>query len=217
MSNVLKLRSRPEVAPIARGTVLACEGRRIAVLVNGVELAAERALSCAFLPAVDDEVLVACEGSGATHVIAILTRPGGAPLEVSLDSDLRVRLPAHRLTVTAKRGIDLVSAEEVNLASAAVRMTAAQGTVAIDQLAVLGSVLHAEVVKVKAFLGSMDTFVDRLTQRARQAIRVVKELDLLRAEQIDHGAQKTLRLTAENAIVGAEELVKMDGAQVHIG
>jgi Protein of unknown function (DUF3540) len=50
-----------------------------------------------------------------------------------------------------------------------------------------------------------------------RSLRTVEAMDQLRAGQIDHVAQGTLNLHGENAVVTAEELVKLDGEQIHVG
>ena len=51
----------------------------------------------------------------------------------------------------------------------------------------------------------------------RLASRTVEGLDQVKAEQIDYAAQKTASMRGENTLVTAEELVKVDGAQIHVG
>ncbi len=53
--------------------------------------------------------------------------------------------------------------------------------------------------------------------RIGRAYRTVEETDHLRAESIDHRAEKTLKMHAENSLLTSEQLVKVDGSQVHIG
>ena len=49
----------------------------------------------------------------------------------------------------------------------------------------------------------------------KRSYRAVEETDQLRAGQIDYVAKETLSLHGENALLTAEELVKVDGEQIH--
>ncbi len=45
----------------------------------------------------------------------------------------------------------------------------------------------------------------------------MEELDQVKAEHIDYAASASMSLHAQNALVTAEELVKVDGEQIHVG
>ena len=69
----------------------------------------------------------------------------------------------------------------------------------------------------------LDLAIERLLELHGSTIdvgrvrRTVEELDHVRAEQIDYAAKKTMSLHGDNAIVTANELVKVDGEQIHVG
>ncbi len=84
------------------------------------------------------------------------------------------------------------------------------------QLALVGSVVRAEVEAVKLSATTFESIVERVTQRIKRAYRFV-ESEQVRAERLDYAATKTVRLHAENAVLTAEELIKIDGAQIHVG
>ena len=56
--------------------------------------------------------------------------------------------------------------------------------------------------------------IERLT--ARYARRI-EESEHVRASRLDYVAKKNMSLRGENTLVTAEELVKLDGAQNHLG
>ncbi len=178
---------------------------------------AKRAASCLLAPERGDEVLLAFGGERGCWVLAVLERSPGSPARIEVEGDLALSLPRGRFTVAAQEGVDLVSAGEVAVTSSTVRVSAAQGTVAIDALAYVGRHVQAEVERVKAIVGNLDTVADRVWQRVKRSYRFVEETDQVRAERIDYEARGTINLHGENAVVTAEKLVKADGEQIHLG
>jgi hypothetical protein len=87
----------------------------------------------------------------------------------------------------------------------------------VESLSYVGTVVQAQIEKAKLAATVLDTSVERLTQRATRAYRFVEEFEHVRAERLDYAAKKNLSLHAENALVTAEQLVKIDGSQIHLG
>jgi hypothetical protein len=105
----------------------------------------------------------------------------------------------------------------VSLVGKRLEVNAAEGSVVVQRLAFLGDAVRAEIDRIKLLATSVDSVLERLTQRVKRAYRTVEETDQLRAERIDYTADKTMSLHAENALVTADELVKMDAEQIHLG
>jgi hypothetical protein len=200
-----------------RGRVARVEGAVIAVDTGEGTYEAKRALSCLVEPIQGDVVLVAIGDDGVSHVLAVLEREGREPAHVSVDRDMTVKLSKGRFTVAAQDGIDLATARDVTVASAGVSVTAAEGSFVLKRLAYLGSVVHAEVERVKHAGIVLDSVLERVSQRVKRSIRLVEEVDHVRAAEIDYSAKSNMHLRGHNAIVTAEELVKIDGEQIHLG
>ncbi len=200
-------------------------GRVLAIRADGGVLVrtasgdheAERAVSCLVAAEVDDLVLVARSPREGAFVLAVLRREGGAATTVAVAGDLDVRLTEGRLRVAAQEGVDLLSAREVSVIAGGLRVNAAEGNVVIKTLSFLGEAVGAEIDRLKLLGGRLDAALDRVSQRVRQSYRTVAETDHLRAERIDHTADKTMSLHAEHALVTADELVKVDAEQIHLG
>lgn len=199
------------------GRIVASEGAVLAVRTQAGEVQATRAVSCLIEPVVGDRVLIGgCRREG-WYVLAILSREQGARAAVALDGDLEIRLPRGRFVVAAQEGVDLVSGGDVSVASGRIDVHAADGNVVLGRLTFLGSVVRAEVEKIKLFASHLDSVVERVAQKVKRSYRSVEETDQVRAERIDYVAEKSMSLHAENALVTAEELVKIDGEQIHVG
>jgi hypothetical protein len=222
-STVRKIRndvvSRPPIEQVSQET-----GRVVAILEDGsirVRTAsgdhdARRAVSCLVAAEVDDVVLLARTPEGA-FILAVLSRERDAATTLAVPGDLAVRVPDGRLTLAASAGVDLLSAEEVAVTSGAVRVNAVEGSVVLQGLSFLGDVVRAEIDRVKLCAQAFDSVVERLTQKVQRSYRTVTETEQLRAERIDYTAEKVMSLHAEHALVSADELVKVDAEQIHLG
>ena len=199
------------------GTVVKKDGPALVVRTPTGDLDATRAASCLLEPAEGDRVLVAGSRREGWYVLAILARDDGASAAVALDGDLTIRLGSGRFVVAAQEGVELVSGTSVSVVSGRVDVHAADGNVALGRLTFLGTLVRAEIESIKLFASQLDAVVERVAERVKRSFRTVEETDQVRAERIDYAAQKSMSLHAENALVTAKELVKLDGEQIHVG
>jgi hypothetical protein len=199
------------------GTVARVEGASFVTHTEAGEHRARRATSCLLEPTEGDLVLLAVTTSGQAYVLAILEREAGAAGSIVADGDLDIKLGNGRFGVVAQEGVELLSGKDVSVVSGGLRVRAVDGSIALERLSFLGDIVRAEIAKAKLLAGTFDAIVERLSQRVKRAYRVVEETDHLRAEQVDYVAKKTMNLRGENTLVTAEELVKIDGDQIHLG
>jgi hypothetical protein len=208
----------PEVAYQAAGRVARVQGSLFAVVSGSAEYEARRAASCLLEPAEGDHVLLSIVPSRGTFILAILERKAtGDSARLRFEGDLELHAPSGRVTIAAKDGIDLVSTGNVGVTSDTFKLTARTADLVLDHLGVLGATVQAQVTKVKVVAETIDQAADRLTQRLKRAYRFVAEMEQVRAARIDVAAEKTMSLHAQNTVVTAEELVKVDGGQIHLG
>ncbi|MDC0742491.1 DUF3540 domain-containing protein [Polyangium mundeleinium] len=199
------------------GTVVHAEPGLFIVRTGRGDMRARRATSCLVEPRIDDFVLVAGAPSGAAWVLAVLEREEGAGASLACDGDLEIKVPEGRVRVASKEGIDLVSQKDVSVLADGVRVHAATGSVVMDSLSYLGGLVRSEIGKLRHEGGIVERVVERVSERVKRSFRKVEEVDQVKAERIDYSAKQVMSLRAENAIVTAEELVKMDGEQIHLG
>jgi len=199
------------------GRILSVEGKALRVRAAACDYDAKRAVSCLVEPVADDIVLVALVPNGAAYILAVLEREEGAKATLSTEGDLEIRQRDGRVTIAAQEGIDLITARAVTLIGQALEVNATDGNVVVQKLAFVGGLVRAQMDKVKLHAQTFDAVLDRFSQRVRNAYRTVEETDQLRAERIDYEATSTMSLHAENAVVTAEQLVKVDGEQIHLG
>jgi hypothetical protein len=199
------------------GAVLRLEGPCVVVETTSGKYRARRAVSCLVAPEPGDRVLVAALEDGTVYVLAILEREEGQATAISVDGDLTVQLPNGRFSVAAQEGVNLISGKDVAIVTGGLEVNAVRGSFAVEHLSFLGTFLQANIEKAKLVAGSLDSSLERLSQRVKRSYRFVEEIDQVRADQIDYAAKKSLSLHARNAMVTAEELVKLDGEQIHVG
>lgn len=216
MRNLAKKQLRREIFQ-EMGAVIRTAGAAFVVETDSGEIEAKRAASCLLEPAPGDMVIVATGGAGQAYVLAVLEREEGAPGRIVLDGNLDLQVRRGRFAVAADEGVALVSPKDVSVVSSSVNVRAITGEVALQTFSFLSTFVRAEVEKAKLLAGSLDSVLDRFSQRVKRAYRVVEESDHLRAERVDYAAKETMSLHGGNTLVTAEELVKLDGEQIHVG
>jgi hypothetical protein len=199
------------------GTVVRAAGEGYGVRTASGDHVAKRAASCLVEPALGDYVLVATLATGACYLLAVLERSDGARTQLVVDGDLSLKLPSGRFEVAAQEGVSLISPQDVSVVSGTLRINAVEGNVVVQRLSYLGRQLRSEVEKIKLVATSLDSVLERWSQKVQRAYRTVTEFDQVRAQRIDYRAEKAMNLHAQNAVVTAEELVKIDGDQIHLG
>jgi len=201
------------------GKVRSVEDGRIVVETSdaGVTFRAKRAVSCLVEPAPDDVVLFAGKTSGDLYVLAVLEREDEDELVLRAEGDLTLQVDRGRFAVVASDGVDLVSSKDISLTSGELQVRASRGHVFVKRLELLSERLFGETEAVKLVSGKLERIADVVIDRVKRSYRFVEDMDQLRAGQIEHVAEETMRLKGENAFLQADKLTKVDGDQIHLG
>ena len=96
-------------------------------------------------------------------------------------------------------------------------LTAARASTTLGELSHVGARILAQVDSVKVVGEVLEAVVDRAVSRVKRAFRFIDEADTVRAGSVDYRARGMASLQGEHATVTAEKLVKIDGAQIHVG
>jgi len=196
------------------GEVMSVEAEECAVRVAGQMRVAKRAVSCLVAPEVGDQVLVAV--SEPSFVLAVLEREHDA-VAISVPGDVRLEVPAGRFSVTAREGVDVISGEGLAMTAETMQLNAREGGMFFEALTYAGRFLNADLREVKTAIDTVDQVIGRVSERLKNAYRFVEGLDRQQAGHLNIRAEKSAQVRAENTIVSAEELVKLDGDQIHLG
>jgi hypothetical protein len=162
-------------------------------------------------------VLIAANETGQAWLLAVLERDSKHKTSLSVDGDLDVQLRSGKFTVAAQEGIGMVSGADVSVVSGRFNLNAVDASVALQSLTYVGRFLRGEIEKVRLAAGTLDSVLDRFSQRVKRSYRTVEEIDQVRTQQLDYKADRNLSLRGGNTLVTAERLVKLDGDQIHLG
>lgn len=188
------------------------------VEVDGKKLTAFRAVSCLVEPLVGDTVLVSSSPRvAASHVLSVLERAQPSPTTLSADGDLAIHLPSGKLDVVTKAGAAVTTGGSIDLTSNRLVAQAVDAELRTENLEASGRTARIFYETMQASVERAELIADRITTRARQAMRILTELDQLRAQCVDYVAKKSLRMHAENTVVTAESIAKVDAKNIHLG
>lgn len=197
--------------------IVAEVAEQLVVHTDSAVYRAGRAASCLLEPAVGDKVLLVTDTEGGDYVLAVLERAQAQGATLSLPANTDIRAASGRLTMMAQGGIGLQSPGEIGLQGATLKVEALRGEVTIEDLSLVGDAWRSCVDRVKAVGKTFDSILERCHQRVSRSYRQVDELDQVKARQIDYQAETSLQLHAKYTLMTADELVKLDGEQIHLG
>jgi len=173
------------------------------------EFRAVRAAGCLLAPRRGDLVLVCAGDDGEAYILNVLRRDGDAPGEIAYEGDLTVKTAGDlRLDAGGDAGV-----------SCAGTMTLAgkTGEAAFEKVSVLARAAGLKTKVLSVMAQTAEQIFSRLTQRADNAVRLVKEHEEVQAGTARYVVEDQLTMHAKNAAHVAEEVIKIDGEQVHLG
>ena len=192
-------------------------GDTVAVQTDTARYRALCAPSCLLQPEIGDKVLLVTDAEGDDYVLAVLARVGGNGARLSLPANTEMQTQGGTLKISGPDGLALQSARQVSLQAAQLRVDALQGDVTIHQLTIVGEAWKSCIDTVKTVGRSFDSILERFHSQVGRSYRKVEELDQVKAGQIDYQADSSLQLHGKYTLVTADELVKMDAEQIHLG
>ena len=197
--------------------VIEAKGGRFLVQSEDGEYEARQAVSCLLTPKAGDQVLVAVNCSGEAYILAILEREDMAAHQIELQGEVQLRVRRGRLRITSQEGLDLASARDIRTMSEDVNINAVKGRVSIHDGLYQGGILRAQVGRIKWLADSVESMVERLTQRVKRLYRTVDEFEQVKAGRVDYLVKKLLSFRSRYTVLTSKEDVKVDGERIHIG
>ncbi|HJL15190.1 MAG TPA: DUF3540 domain-containing protein [Sandaracinaceae bacterium LLY-WYZ-13_1] len=198
------------------GTVAARSDAGLEVETPSGRFPALTATSCLVAPEPNDHVLVAVPPAGALYVLAVLSRPSDTPVRLRLDRDAALEC-AGSLSLFGADGVDIRSPEEVSTTAKTVTTSAIDAVLNLQRFTFVSKLVELHGEQVQGVFRFVDTAFERLSQKLKRSYRHVEELDLTRARQVEVRASETVNVRGKNAFMSAEDLVKMQGEQIHLG
>ncbi|NUP05930.1 MAG: DUF3540 domain-containing protein [Polyangiaceae bacterium] len=207
----------PDAAALSAGHVERCEGSVLVIRSEGAVVRARRAPACLLAPEVGDRVLLAHTGEGRAYVLSVLERDEEAPHRWTADGDVSIEARAGRVDVVGETGAAVRSPAEVAVQAKSISLRSKAAKFAIGKLGLIGEEVVAEISRSKLVSSTIESLAQVVTQTASRVSRIVTEIEHVRAGTVDMAAEKSLMIHAENAMVTAKALVKMDGEAVQLG
>lgn len=208
----------PPAPAVELADVVMAEGRRCRVrTAAGEEVEARLAASCLVQPCAGDQVaLLAARGATVPYVYAVLERAAGGPLGIAAPDGLSVSAPAGAVVVSAEH-IELLSRRRVCMTGAHVELDAGELRLLFRDLVAAGAKAELGVEAVRLAGKHLSTLFERALSRVRRSYRVVEEIEQLSGRQLDYKMSGTVSVRGKNSLITAEDLVKLDGKQLHLG
>jgi Protein of unknown function (DUF3540) len=196
-------------------TVESCAGGVVVVRVGDRPVEARRAVSCLVEPAAGDRVLVAL--SDESFVLAVLVRGERRGVTLSVDGDVTLRARGGKLGVVADGAVTLASGARVEINAPELEVRAMKTSFFSASLSYVGRALDAEVGRLKLVAETVDRTIDRVSERLKRSFRTIEQIERVRAKELDVDVEGNVNVHADNTIMNAEKLVKVDGEQIHLG
>jgi len=217
MQSVAYRQQQPTTVTQTTGSVVAATPKVLRVRIGDDVVRARKAFSCLVQPEPGDHVIVAEETGGVHYVLAVLERSRAFAVGITVDGDCSLKVRNGRFRVDATRGVDLLSEGDIAMAASELEVRADTGRVLIESLTHFGRSVCSRLRRIEVVASVMDACLERLTQRVQRSYRIVDEMDCVRSGEMDYRARGNVNMRGRNALVTAEELVKMDGDQIHVG
>lgn len=211
MQNALKVEETYQET----GVVVGRSESTFAIGTPAGQFEAERAASCLVMPEVGDTVLLAVPPRGPLFVVAVLQRSHDGELVIGSDRDMSLRTPGS-LTISAAERVE-VTANVVATTARRVETTSVEASWSFETLEVVAGMITANARHVKAVLSTLDSVLERASQHVKRSYKIVEELELTRAKEVDMRVEKCLSMRSQNTLMDAEQIVKVQAEQVHLG
>jgi hypothetical protein len=198
------------------GTVTEVEANVFGVRTStGCSVEAALAASCLVRPAAGDTVALLPVPSKGHYIVAILERASDAALALSAPGGLTVSVPKGRFTVAAE-GIDLVG-REIAMHGQKTTVDAQLLRFSFRELAAFGTevLFNADTFKLAGRFAS--AVFESVMHRAARSYRVISELEHMTGRQLSYTVSENVSVHGKNNLMTAEDLVKVDGKQIHVG
>lgn len=180
------------------------------------ELEAKQAASCLLTPSVGDTVWIAGDGEHGAFVLAVLVRAGDGPATLAVPGDLELAAGGE-ICVRGQGGVQIETPKRLGLRSDSLELQAREGHMVFAELRAVVREVFASLARVTQVGKLLELLVDTVTQRSHNSYRAIAGVDHVEAEIIHHEASADVHINAARTLINGEDIVKMDGGQIHLG
>jgi len=198
------------------GTVQLVNGTLFTVNCDGVDWVCQQALSCLIEPQVGDQVIISGPDHDRVYLIAVVSRSNNAPVALRVHGDLAIQSINGSVSIHSATQTQLGSADTLVVSARHYQQQNETASVTIGQMTYAGKELEATVGKTTFFSTVIGLMADRINSVARLCFRHVKEVDHVRAQTIDYEAEKLTRVHGGYTTLTAQDVMKINGDQIHM-
>ncbi len=179
---------------------------------------ARQAASCLVKPQTGDLVLTWFDAKGSAFILSVLeTADSNQETELVFDRQVNLKVRGAGLAITADRDITLAAEGELAGASSSVSIHAENGRAVVDNLSFLGRVFEGRLGRINLIAKAVDHLFNRLTQRLKNTTRYVEENEEIQTGSTRYLVEDSLTMQSKNAMHQAEEIITLNGEQIHMG
>lgn len=168
---------------------------------------ASRAFSCLVAPRAGDLVMLARDGRKRCHVLAVLERPGAQDAAIDVQGKLDVQAqdiafstPGEASTTAGRISINTL---EANVNAVTAKLGGQSAELAFRNL--------------RSVSDRIETIANHCTQRFQVSIRWITELEDVSAGQLIQKVKGLFASRSRQALITAEDDVKVDAKRIHMG
>ena len=151
------------------------------------------------------------------YLTAVAEQADARHARVDVEGDLTLASERGAINVQSPTQLTLQGERGLSLGTAALDIDAKTADCRVGRLAYRGEEAHATVLNIRVIGIVYEAIVDRLVHLSKSAFRMTEGVDQVRAAQIDHHASEMARLHGKNVILTAQDLLKTDAKQIHMG
>lgn len=192
------------------------DDERVDLMLAGTRIGGRRAVSCLIALQAGDTVSVIRDGEGVNYVTAVLKRENAGELELSTRRPLLIR-SASRVRLNAATALEFEAGERLRLTSPLLETLVGKFAAFTKSLYVVAgeALLNSKISRLCSEL--VDVAAQRIGVSARHSHRQIDGTEQLRCSHLDIQATELAHIRAKATLVKAEDLVKIDAAQIQIG
>ena len=187
------------------------------ILGNTGHYRAIRAFSCIVEPIVADTVLFSIDERLQCHILSIIERGDNKNTQLVFPGDVTINVVQGQVIIQAKKSLNMVSDEEINMASRNYSLIATKALFNIDKLTALGSTLVSKINSVRTIANAVETVADHWVQKLKNSFRQVEGVDQLKTKDSIHTVKNLYSMRSKQAAVLAKKDIKIDAERIHMG
>lgn len=193
---------------LEQGTVAEIRGEEYVVETDWGAAHCRRAAGCLLKPETGDTVLASIGGRGS-YVLSVLERSGAAAPAVDLEPGTVIR--------SENGDLDLFAAGKLACGAAELEVRAVRASAAAETASVTGGLFSVRARSIRTMAEQVETVARDLTQRLASMFRHTKEHEECQAGSKRQLVEETFAVQSKNAVVVADEDVRLDGELIHMG